>query len=417
MSALSHKTFLPLLVVLTTVFTSDGQENASHSQRESQVGLIWEDAAFFGHYDNTLVDMAMANGTLFALGMGPFKHSPGSQADFAVSAYEPSSGALLWTYRSSNPHNENARGIAAAEGVVLVAGTRVGWVPYRETVSIFLTALNARTGEVLRNDIVRDDECGEGDSASLWTMASQGGSIVLSGMCSSHRFIRAYDISGGDLLWEAGGVLAHGLVAEGGAIYALGWDAVNDNLLTAHDVNSGTKLWEAKLEAWGAGTQGLRLAARSESVFVSWADSLTQGIAAIDAATGSLQWQVDPGVYARTIASNGGHLLAGASGSVRAFNARTGSLLWERVDDMDQQALQVRGNRVLVAGTGRGFRVQVLDAAGGDLVWEDIFTTPKTGVALSLESHGRVLFVGGWRGFVSPPYSSTEYFLRAYDMH
>lgn len=146
---------------------------------------------------------------------------------------------------------------------------------------------------------------------------------------------------------------ANAIVTDGARVYAAGFVSTptsSAGLVRGYDARTGTVLWEDRLETSGAQYEFHRLATDGNRLF----------------ATAIVVHQPDAGGFAWL---------------VRAYDARTGNLLWEdaRDDGQSGEAVGVTtaNGRVFVTGAGSetgarsAFVVRAYDAATGDLLWQD----------------------------------------------
>lgn len=217
----------------------------------------------------------------------------------------------------------------------------------------------------------------------------------------------------GSLLWENRGqptpfgtavaVAVHGniVVASGNVNTDTSNPATADWFVRAADATTGATLWEDRLDATGSEDRSQGIAIDGSRVFASgWVRTPATGfdfvVRAYDLRTGALLWQqrIDRGgrfELAEVIAAGGGRVYAagrvlGASGSsdfaVFAFDGRTGDLLWQSVTDPRGRrltdvawAVSLKGDRVFAAGTIGGVSdllVRAYDAETGRIIWEDV---------------------------------------------
>ena len=261
--------------------------------------------------------------------------------------------------------------------------------------------------------------------------------------------------AGGDLVWEdhvdtAGGADGiNALAVRSGLVFAAGFDTNTagnrDFLVRAYDAESGTLLWKDQVDKAGAADRAFALAAGAGQVFAGGFSTNAEGnqdflVRAYNAKTGALLWedQVDPvggfdGVNA--LAVEGGRLFAAgfitnAAGNfdalLRAYEAKSGALLWE--DQIDRAgfddaalALTVERGQVFIAGFGTNAAgnfdvlVRAYQAKTGTLVWED--QVDKAGfddAALALAAGGGHVVAAG-AGTTAT--GDMDVLIRAYDRH
>jgi outer membrane protein assembly factor BamB len=204
-------------------------------------------------------------------------------------------------------------------------------------------------------------------------------------------------------------------------------------------------LWQA------IGTDGFEeafaIAVQGNRVFTAGranvAISTAQGefiVNAYDAKTGKLLWKnrIDStangsGEARDMVASQGGVYAVGLSHTpdsgndfaVRAYDAKTGVLLWEDIVDgsegaFDQAlAVAIRGNQVFAAGrldnvgTGGDFVVRAYRANTGTLLWQDVVDGTASGddAAIDITAGTNAIFAVGELGNAG---SQADFTIRAY---
>lgn len=249
--------------------------------------------------------------------------------------------------------------------------------------------------------------------------------------------------AGGRLLWQdqfnkAGSDdLAAQVTAQGHRVFAVGWArSAPDNrdfLLRAYDSRTGRLLWQDQLDRAGGDDYAVAVAAGGDAVFVG--GSATNGagnndflVRAYDARTGALVWEDQFDLAGgfdstRAVAKDGNRVFAAGVGQdaagndtwlVRAYNARTGTLLWENRFNRggraaDASSMTAAHQRVFVVGAAQGaggdidFVVRTYHARTGALLWED----RRAGGEIS----GTSIIADGSRLFVT-----LAFVVRAYDM-
>jgi outer membrane protein assembly factor BamB len=244
-------------------------------------------------------------------------------------------------------------------------------------------AYDARTGA-----LVWEDQQGDAGSFGYAAgIAAAGNRIFVSGESigagERHLVLRAYDAQSGAVLWAAlrDSVTFRQLTAHGGRVFGAGAifeDGFGDSFLVqAYDADTGALVWEDRHdeagfsgdEAFAITTVGSRVFAVGAAVHNDHSEDADLFVRAYDARTGSVLWEDRHDVaggedVAFAVVAHGGQVfVAGqvttAAGStdffVRGYDLRTGSLAWE--DQVDGGGLAVS----LDASAGRLF------AAGGVL--------------------------------------------------
>jgi outer membrane protein assembly factor BamB len=228
--------------------------------------------------------------------------------------------------------------------------------------------------------------------------------------------VRTYGTATGTLLWSAGFDLAGRFVSAGrvvtheNRVFVAG-KSTNASfeepqfVIVAFDAAAGALLWSRQFPVNGLGLEVSHVALRGRRLFVSgtvhkawWVDS-DIAVLAVDARTGARLWaqQYDlaggrDSIHGIAVRGNrvfiGGRVEAALDSFhslVRAYDARTGKLLWEDLDDTvgsSADDIAVWGNRVFVAGSDSnpaGYGTDVLVRAYG----------PKTGARLWQSRYNR----------------------------
>ncbi|MEE9269443.1 MAG: PQQ-binding-like beta-propeller repeat protein [Candidatus Krumholzibacteria bacterium] len=292
-----------------------------------------------------------------------------------------------------------------------------------------IRSYDSSTGALLWEDQV--DRAGGNDFAN--DVAVRGNDLLVAGRVTSgsgnHDYlVRAYDLASGNLVWEdqldvfGTNDFANGVAVAGGRAFVVGI-ALNPVgnfalpnfviLVRAYDVSTGTLLWNDQFDLAGGDDQGFAIAAEGSAVAITGFGQSVNGdfdflVRTYDAITGTLLWQDqfdqasgdDAGI---SLAMGSGLVLAsGVAGAdstcdffantgdcdfaVRAYDATTGTLLWEeRLDlagDFDISFdIATRGGRAFAVGMGTNaagngdLLVRAYDARTGMLHWQDQIDT------------------------------------------
>jgi outer membrane protein assembly factor BamB len=154
--------------------------------------------------------------------------------------------------------------------------------------------------------------------------------------------------------------LNNSLTATPALVGNRGYFPIEGDRLAAYDIEHGTLLWVVPARALARPTAGEGL------VFIVEPDMLT----ALDESTGTVTWRVP---YSEPLAAplvwdNGWLIAAAAEGSVLAFRASDGGLIWQRqLDARIHGAAALAADRVyipLVDG-----RIVAMQVASGDPLW------------------------------------------------
>ena len=337
--------------------------------------------------------------TMFALSDAQLAAIDGGGSDRFAGPVAMSGGDLLWEDQFDRAGGgDQAVAVAVDRNSVFTAG--VGGTPGNW--DFLVRAYNAKTGSLRWED--EFDEAGGTDSASAIIL--KGNRVFAAGGVTNAAgntdiLVRAYNAETGALLWEdqydkAGGsdrtlditVMGNRVFLAGRVTNAAG---NNDYLVRAYNSESGALLWEDQLDKAGGSDVAIGVTVKGNRVFVAGLGTNSAG--------------------------NEDFL-------VRAYNAKTGALLWE--DQFDKAGLDevagsivARGNRVFVGGSGirdaavgdLDFVLRAYDAATGVLLWEDQPDQGEADTTLAdMAIQGNRLFVA-----IQTTNGSLDWLVRAYD--
>ena len=396
---------------------------------------LWTDS-FDPLVGDSSADYVATTGNMaYVAGAGPFRNSPGSNADIRVRAYAVKGGALLWedVWDASGIHQDDeVTGLAVAGSRVFIAGSSgTNTVDHNAMV---VRAYNAHNGQVLW-----EDQCGQFSSRAR-AIVTDGSRVYLAGTCSSAQngtgLVRAYTNTGTQV-WQANDIAFPADVAvNGNQVFVTGADAAGALVLHAYSANHGKLLW--KIRPAAAQTLSLRSAhvvADGSMVYLAWeaADGsglVTDQIVAY-ASNGKSRWQVNPGDTVNDLVLTSNGLFVAQQGShrlVSAYDVRTGKLQWQDqpgTPTAPQSALAIAAgdNQVLVSGQAFDPAVEnephfMVRAYGlnGKLLWED--ETPTKTVqgagANDVAWADGIAIAGGMDSRSEPPFGTTHWLVRAY---
>jgi outer membrane protein assembly factor BamB len=315
-----------------------------------------------------------------------------------VRAYDLNTGSLLWDRRVNRLSGaDTAKVVAARGGRVFVGGylwEEVGQFNFA------LLAFDARTGALLWEQVV-DSGMDRWDAA--WSVTAAADRVFVSGDVrdSSTLLIRAHAARTGAVLWEKEVPGASNLVAEEDAlaahanlVFSSAVLADGDFLVQAYDARTGRLEWSDRAEAGDRISQSIELAVAGNRLFA----------AAV--------FDCDPETFVE------------CKLTVRAYNARTGALLWHDVNQSTGNDWYVNG---IVAAKGHAFvsgarmntagdyecAILAYNAKTGSLAWEESFD----GGGDAFESVMDLLWDGGRLfalGQMSSPSKHSDVFVRAY---
>jgi len=257
--------------------------------------------------------------------------------------------------------------------------------------------------------------------------------VVSVGSCN--WFVRAHDAKTGETLWEdrlnpGRFDRSQDVVIDGDRVFASGWfqlpvvsGAGVDFVVRAYDLKRGTLLWQQQIDR-GVVDIAERITARDGRVFGVGRTKGATGsnsdfaIFAFDAATGVELWESVTDVFQVDIAFTvtvdrdtvfaAGPVQNFTSLLIRAYDARTGQLLWQ--DEVPGGQMFVQGQGKLVTQRGllfvaggiltqagdQDFIVRAYDKKTGALRWVQQLDAGGNDEALSLDVSGNRLFAGGY---------------------
>ncbi len=330
--------------------------------------------------------------------------------------------------------------------------------PFRRFLGIAITAALPLLAHAAGGDLLwtnQFDLAGGADQALAVTgkgrQAFVAGRVRNASLNNDWR-VAAYDVVTGAMLWTnqldfAAGrdealsiALAGHVVAAAGRVRSSGND---DWFVRAYDRQTGAILWSDQYNLTNGNDRANAIAA-GRTTFVTAghvrnaAGDDDWAVRAYDARTGQLLWQdqYDPAAgdddaAAVTILANKaiavGHVTTGAGDTdwfVRAYDLQTGAILWSDQFDAvagDDEALAVlgRGRSVFVAGrvmngnANTDFTVRAYDAATGNLLWTDQYDLANDDDrAVSLAIRGKTLLAAGSARNLN---GDTDFLVRAYN--
>lgn len=308
--------------------------------------LLWEDQHNEGGYDDAALAVALRGHRVFAAGR--LRDASQNNIYSTVRAYDATKGSLLWHYDSPGA----AYGVAVDGSVVVTAG---GGFPNPGPVDFAVRAHDPVSGAVLWEDYF--DQGGTYDEASRVVVTHN--IVIGSGYSNDDYLVRAYDEHSGALLWQdlyddAGFDDSAGSMAvRGDQLFVIGrvQSALNsfDFFVRSYDVKSGTILWEDRVDVGNEDlASGIAVKGRIVYVVGRLGDLVAHDfvVRAYDTKDGSLIWQdlydVDYADAAEEIVIRGKtayvvgwfvDALNIENAVTRAYNAKTGALLWQVQDD------------------------------------------------------------------------------------
>jgi hypothetical protein len=352
-------------------FTSatEGRDDATLRVYDTATGALrWEDRFSYGGGFASINSLATGQGDddarspalLYAVGRG-------TEADdttaWFVRAYEPRSGALVWSDVFHPSAFDDAASVAVDRGRIFVSGFEFDEATQQRHFTVL--AYDARTGAALWQDVVPGGTPGFFGSDVATQVVADGHRVLAAGLITDadgyHFAVRAYDAATGALRWsdllDTGSgldtatsiALDHGrayVVGEGGAACSFDLTSDCDWLIRTYDQDTGALLWQKEVDFGHQDDQPNVVLACADHVAVA-------GLAGTD-----------------TLAPYGDWL-------VQVYNTRNGALRWQ--DRLPTPgtfafpvALAAAGNRLFVSGS-------TLDLAGGTQVGDYIVRSYQLG--------------------------------------
>lgn len=347
-------------------------------------------------------------------------------------------GDLLWEDRFGQPGSDEfpaGDALAAAHGAVFVPGSAAN---VNGDLDFLVRAYDAKGGSLLWDDLF--DKAGGFDSAI--GIATGGGRVFAMGganCCTGIPLIRAYERDTGQLLWHKEVADGRG-VFDSAVIHKKRVIAVGGNgtwLVSAYEAETGAAIWQDRFGA-GSGNRAIDVAEGNGRIYAGGrarppGAGLNWLVRTYDATTGAVLWQdhTPAGDFAQanSIAVEGNRLIAAGTVRtttpalpfsntdwlIRAYNAKTGELLWQRqLDDGGGDNIEraydvaVLDGRAFVAGTGGlrcnfsaaapdncDFIVRTYDIDTGQLVWQDRVDRAPIDQANAIAARGDRVFATG----------------------
>jgi outer membrane protein assembly factor BamB len=362
----------------------------------------------------------------------------------AVEAEAP----LRWQNLGPSTLLDGAATSITVNGDVVVASGNLCSTPSVLSCRWFVRAVDANTG------VTRWEDRETVGSGSTRVLLHQNRAFV-SGVIGGAFVVRAYEVHTGANLWEQRiddpfGIaeVAEMVGAHGNRVFAVGTivrqvSSWNDFAVFAFDASTGDQIWQSITSSSTPGRFDVANALDSQGARLFTAGSLdnfsTILVRAFDTRTGRVLWEdhIAGGsqfLAFRQVATLGdlvfvaGGVQTGADQDlvVRGYDQRSGAIRWTHVEDAggndEVPELHVSGNRLFAAGFDAcdpsffacSFVVRQLDPRSGAVIWRDAFQDVAGGDALST-----TLTSNGGRlyagGLVQDADGAYQWALRAYD--
>ena len=312
---------------------------------------------------------------------------------------------VKWTSYYMTASDGQAQGVACYGNKVYAAGNY--WDPTKTPVdgSPALIAYNVKTGAASPITLF------ESSPGMINAVRTYGGRIYATGQYvttgyQQHAFVSAYSPKG-DMIWEqlwldSGNKMVNDITMISNRVIAAGIDGANAFNVAALNGANGNVLWSTSSETLGSAFAVTASNGRVFAVgrYLDWANYRTKfAVRAFNAATGALLWEDSQGtagqetsynfseafgvaasanrVYVVGSLHNDDYDDGGAAFAVRAYDARTGGLIWKdyynfyTYFDDSANAVVLQGNVLLVGGHvarqggGKAFTVRAYNATNG----------------------------------------------------
>jgi outer membrane protein assembly factor BamB len=285
-------------------------------------------------------------------------------------------------------------------------GVGCGGHALARTIALTIVVLSATAAVHAQPLVVRWENRGQTElEGAVLDLATEGNVVVAAGnVCTATNtstcnwFVRAIDTSMGTTLWEDRlnvGLFdrSQGVAISGNRVFASGWFQTTtggfDFVVRAYDMRDGTTLWQQRIARGG---------------FFEFAELV--------GAKGNRVYAVGR-VLGETLTSDF---------TVFAFDARTGTIVWESVLDTFRTdvafSLSEQGDRVFAVGPVNNFfdlLVRAYDGLTGASLWERTITNGSQFVRnRSLAVHGGLLYLGAG---VFLNNGTEDAIVHAYDQH
>lgn len=320
-----------------------------------------------------------------------------------VRAFDAESGAQVWTF----PRDESGGGpfytatIQPGEALFVTSEEKAsGLFSFAQARNVLraltidpndpdgrreLWAFDAAEGTYVSGGAVSDNllVIGNGDGnvyalntesgAMVWTFTTENRiwakPLVVSDtvyVSSLDHHLYALDVENGRPRWEqpfqAGGAIAGQPLVYDGLLYV----GAFDNKVYALQQEDGTVVWEAEGQNWFWGTP-------TTDGSAVYAADVNGNVYAWDAATGSLVWDehVDDLVHIGPALSQDHHILvvAGSDGSLYGLDTSDGVVLWEQPGEGEIASMVIDGDYVYISRIASSDSVQAFYAENGRNLW------------------------------------------------
>jgi len=257
-----------------------------------------------------------------------------------VSKYNPATGKLIW--RKAPPKSYGYESLAIS-GNTIVAGA-YGCGSASEPPSV-VTAYNATTGAVLWQDTERDF-----DLEGLNQAAVAGPYVVTAGADAAGYFTDVLNLSNGKLVWSGGNCYNNGAVLPlvvGQQVISYGCDNQSNAAMQAFSLATGKLTWS--LSGWTFQSGDLSGATGKHL----YATSPTGTVDSLNPLTGTVEYSLKQAVTVLAVDVTRVYATCGSSGGlVCAYNVSTGALEWQDTTLSAKPALAAEADSVLYLDFG-----------------------------------------------------------------
>jgi hypothetical protein len=328
-----------VIVIGNSAGPEDVNDFVIHALRRRDGAAQWTDRVPSDTGISTGLQITSARGRVFAAGYAVDESGQGS--DIVIRAYNAATGTLLWNNVWDVGRDDFPHAIAAGPAAVVAVGIGGGSTTRR--LSFVVRVYDPSSGAVLWEDRVEKP----GTDASASTVAVTNNRVFVAGNTvdggQSDGLLRVYNAASGALEWELTqrSLFPSALKVVGRRLFMAG-SFFDHSYLGAFDTRSGAVLWEdSGTEARGYVRD---IAIEGDRIVAVGGGSSGLRVHSYDVVSGLLDWadrtSVLPGFqeFGTSVATNGRAVyVAGASAQdfgyaeimVRAYDAKTGMLLWD----------------------------------------------------------------------------------------
>jgi hypothetical protein len=294
------------------VTTADSTDWMVRAYQGESGTILWQDQMDADGGEDVAQAVAVGGGSVFVAGTSSSIDGDPSDVSLVVRAYKAGTGKLLWE-QAIEPPAGFLEATVAFESPIAVDGGKVfvaGRVTRASSESDFAVwAFDASSGSVLWQDQVVDPGMADGAAG----MAVTAGRVFVSGTVGTASTVRAYDEATGSVAWDApveeGGSTPRVAAGDGRVVVASASCVSECDLaMRAYDAASGAALWSDVLGRRGSQTAEAVILQGGDAI-VSASDSRGSGVAsmktiirAYKASNGHRHWEesADGGSYGMT---------------------------------------------------------------------------------------------------------------------